>query len=65
MIELNYARTFLPRPLAAHKSAVLNIELPPLNRTGEFWLKFDMVSEGVDWFEPAGSKVTWTKFTVT
>ncbi len=65
MIELNYARAFLPHPLVAHKSVVLNIELPPLNRTGEFWLKFDMVSEGVDWFEPAGSKVVWTKFTVT
>ena len=65
LVELNYARAFLPHPLSANQSETINIELPALNRTGEFWLKFDMVSEGVDWFEPAGSKVIWARFMVS
>lgn len=65
LVELNYARAFLPHSLSANQSATITIKLPALNRTGEFWLKFDMVSEGVDWFEPAGSKVVWTRFMVS
>ena len=65
LIELNYARAFLPHSISAQQSETINIELPALNRTGEFWLKFDMVSEGVDWFEPAGSKVVWIRFIVS
>ena len=52
-------------PLGTICAETINIELPALNRTGEFWLKFDMVSEGVDWFGPAGSKVIWARFMVS
>ena len=64
LIDLNYARAFLPRPLKARQSAVIQMELPGIGEPGEYWLKFDMVSEGVDWFEPAGSAVTWKKIRV-
>jgi hypothetical protein len=64
LIELNYARAFLPHSLAGRESAVIAIELPGIEKSGTYWLKFDMVSEGVDWFEPAGSAVVWKKLTV-
>ena len=41
------------------------IELPAVNECGEYWLKFDMVSEGVDWFENGGSPVVWVPFIVS
>ncbi|MCK4835494.1 MAG: radical SAM protein [Candidatus Aminicenantes bacterium] len=64
LIDQNYARAFLPRPISAGQSATLDIELPEISEIGDYWLKFDMVSEGVDWFEPAGSTVTWKKMKV-
>lgn len=33
--------------------------------TGDYGLKFDLVVEGVTWFEPAGTKVAVRPFTVT
>ena len=64
LMELNYARAFLPHPLNDGQSAVINMELPEISRPGNHWLKFDMVCEGVDWFEPAGSTVTWKRLKV-
>jgi hypothetical protein len=43
---------------------VIRIDLPPLSRSGVYWLKFDMVSEGIDWFEAGGSSAVWKKFKV-
>ncbi len=65
LLELNYARAFLPRPLAAGESARIKIELPAIAQAGDYWLKLDMVSEGVDWFENGGSPVVWLPFIVT
>ena len=65
LLELNYARAFLPRPLGAGDRATVKIELPALGREGDFWLKFDMVSEGADWFENGGSPVAWVPFNVS
>jgi hypothetical protein len=64
MLELNFARAFLPHPLARGEKAVVKIELPALGQSGTYWLKFDMVSEGADWFENGGSKVLWLPFSV-
>jgi hypothetical protein len=65
LLDLNYARAFLPRPMARGDKAAVVIELPPVNECGQYWLKFDMVSEGVDWFENGGSPVVWVPFTVS
>jgi pyruvate-formate lyase-activating enzyme len=65
LLDLNYARAFLPHALAMGERAVVQIELPAVNRGGEYWLKFDMVSEGVDWFENGGSPVVWIPFKVS
>jgi hypothetical protein len=64
LLDLNYARAFLPRPLARGDKAAITIELPAVHDCGNYWLKFDMVSEGVDWFENGGSPVVWVPFTV-
>jgi len=64
LLDLNYARAFLPRPMAKGDRAAVAIDLPALNAPGAYWLKFDMVSEGVDWFENGGSAVFWLPFTV-
>ena len=64
LLDLNYARAFLPRPLAGGESARVKIELPAVERAGEYWLKLDMVSEGCDWFENGGSPVAWLPYNV-
>jgi hypothetical protein len=64
LAELNFARAFLPHPLAGGESARIRLELPPA-ATGEYWLKIDMVSEGIDWFENGGSGVIWRRFSVS
>jgi hypothetical protein len=65
MLDLNYARAFLPRPLTRGESVPVAIELPAISQAGDYWLKLDMVSEGTDWFENGGSPVVWVPFTVT
>jgi hypothetical protein len=65
LLDLNFARAPLPRPLAAGESAAVTIELPAVGPAGDYWLKLDMVSEGVDWFENGGSPVLWLPFTVS
>jgi hypothetical protein len=65
LLELNYARAFLPRPLAGGEKAVVKLELPAVGSCGDYRLKLDMVSEGADWFENGGSPVVWLPFTVS
>ncbi len=63
--ELNYARAFLNRTMAPKEKDIIRLDLPPLASSGEYWLKFDMVSEGIDWFEAGGSPVVWKRFKVS
>ncbi|MFH2107118.1 MAG: radical SAM protein [Chrysiogenia bacterium] len=65
LLELNFARAFLPRPLARGDKAIVKLDLPVVSRSGDYWLKFDMVSEGADWFENGGSPVLWLPFKVS
>ncbi|MDQ3168940.1 MAG: radical SAM protein [Acidobacteriota bacterium] len=58
LLDLNFARARLPGPLAPGKAADIDIELPQLPAAGRYTLKFDLVSEGVDWFENCGSPTT-------
>jgi hypothetical protein len=58
VIDRDFARTGLPRPLAPGQSVNLAVAVPPLTRSGRYTLKFDLVYEGVDWFEQCGSPTT-------
>ncbi len=64
LIELNYARAFLNKALKKGEKDIIKIVLPPLSDSGKYFIKFDMVSEGVDWFESGGSPVVWKNLSV-
>ncbi len=65
VINRDFARAFLPEEfLKGKQSADVAITIPGVESPGEFWLKFDMVSEGVDWFESVGSPLVWRRFIV-
>ncbi len=63
-LELDYARAFLPRTVRGGETVRVEITLPPVERPGAYRLKWDMVSEGVDWFENGGSPVAWSEFVI-
>jgi hypothetical protein len=65
LLDLNYARAFLNKDLSYKQKDTVTITLPPYHQPGDYFLKFDMVSEGSDWFENGGSPVTWAPFRVT
>jgi hypothetical protein len=58
LINLDFARARLPGPLGPGESVAIPIELPPLPSSGRYALKFDLVNEGIDWFEKCGSPTT-------
>ncbi len=53
----DFVRIALPRTLDAGGWQDLRLEIPPLPQ-GDYHLKLDLVSEGIDWFESCGSEVT-------
>ena len=58
MINRDYARAWLPGDIPPGGSADVAIEVPAPERPGRYALKFDLVSEGIDWFEKCGSPTT-------
>lgn len=56
LLDLNYARADLPRPLAPAESATFDVDLPPLP-AGRYIFEFDCVAEFVAWFGQTGSEV--------
>jgi Radical SAM superfamily/Iron-sulfur cluster-binding domain len=64
LVERDYARATLPGPLAAGAAADISIDVPPPTQPGQYALKFDLVYEGVDWFERCGSPTTTKAFWV-
>ncbi len=58
LIERDYARAWLPRTIAGGEQAAVPIEVPAPAEPGRYQLKFDLVSEGIDWFEACGSETT-------
>ncbi len=58
LIERDYARAWLPAAIAPGTDAEVQIELTAPVEPGRYQLKFDLVSEGVDWFEACGSPTT-------
>ncbi len=58
LLNRDFARADLPRPLGPGDRVDLPIEIPAAPAPGRYRLKFDLVYEGVDWFERCGSPTT-------
>jgi hypothetical protein len=58
LINRDYARADLPRTLGPGDSIPVSLRFPALSERGTYSVKFDLVSEGVDWFERCGSPTT-------
>jgi hypothetical protein len=58
MIDRDYARAWLPGDIPPGASVDVPIEVPAPTQPGRYALKFDLVSEGIDWFEKCGSQTT-------
>jgi Radical SAM superfamily/Iron-sulfur cluster-binding domain len=58
LIDRDYARAWLPGNIEGGDAADVTIEVPAPKTPGQYALKFDLVSEGIDWFEKCGSETT-------
>jgi hypothetical protein len=58
LIDRDFARAWLPENLRPGAHADIAIEIPAPPEPGRYALKFDLVSEGIDWFEACGSPTT-------
>ena len=54
----DHARVWLPGTLGPNESVKAPIDVPTPDTSGRYALKFDLVFEGVDWFENCGSETT-------
>jgi MoaA/NifB/PqqE/SkfB family radical SAM enzyme len=57
-LDRDHARAWLPSTLPPGLRADLDIEVAAPANPGRYLLRFDLVSEGVDWFESCGSEPT-------
>jgi hypothetical protein len=57
LLNRDFARAWLPEALQAGASADVPLEIQS-PQPGRYLLKFDLVSEGIDWFEACGSETT-------
>jgi hypothetical protein len=64
LLNLDFARADLPEHLQPGTSADVSVRLPAIDAPGRYQLKFDLVNEGVDWFERCGSETTTRDFEV-
>jgi hypothetical protein len=58
IINRDFARAWLPRALGPGDHTDIAIDIPAPEQPGRYALKFDLVSEGIDWFERCGSQTT-------
>jgi hypothetical protein len=58
VINRDYARAWLPGNLDPGGVADVEMTITPPATPGRYALKFDLVSEGIDWFESCGSPTT-------
>jgi hypothetical protein len=58
VIDRDFERAWLPSTLAPGASTDVPLRLTAPPETGRYALKFDLVSEGIDWFESCGSPTT-------
>jgi hypothetical protein len=64
LINRDFARADLPGTLGPGDTIAVPLRLPAIPGRGHYTIKFDLVSEGVDWFERCGSQTTVKKLWV-
>jgi SAM-dependent methyltransferase len=65
LIARDHHRVALPHDVAPGQAVVLPFECPAPATPGLYHLKFDLVAEGVTWFEATGSRSVSQQVTVT
>jgi radical SAM family protein len=58
LIDRDYERAWLPSDLQAGATIEVPMTVKAPDTPGRYQLKFDLVSEGIDWFEKSGSPTT-------
>ena len=58
LLNRDYERAWLPATLEPGATTRIPITITAPDRKGRYGLKFDLVSEGIDWFEACGSPAT-------
>jgi radical SAM family protein/iron-sulfur cluster protein len=58
LMNRDFARAWLPHTVPGGERADVPIDIPAPEQPGRYTLKFDLVSEGIDWFERCGSRTT-------
>jgi hypothetical protein len=64
LINRDFERAWLPSHLQAGDTVRIPITVTAPDTPGRYLLKFDLVSEGIDWFESTGSRPTVAPFVV-
>jgi hypothetical protein len=58
VIDRDYARAWLPDSIPPGGRSEVALDVPMPDSPGRYQLRFDLVCEGIDWFETCGSEVT-------
>ena len=58
VVNRDYERAWLPHDVPPGATADIAMTITPPEKPGRYTLKFDLVSEGIDWFESCGSPTT-------
>src|SRR5687768_3326934 len=58
LLNRDYERAWLPATLQPGDTPSIDLAFTPPGTPGKYTLKFDLVSEGIDWFEACGSPTT-------
>lgn len=64
-INRDHARAFLPATIPGGGRADVRVEVAVPEAPGRYRLRFDLVSEGIDWFESCGSEPAVRELIVT
>ena len=64
LVNRDYERAWLPETLPPHASVNVPMTVTAPSTKGRYNLKFDLVSEGIDWFEACGSETTMKSLVV-
>jgi hypothetical protein len=64
ILNRDHARAWLPATVDAGSRADVAIDITSPTEPGRYLLRFDLVSEGIDWFESCGSEPTVRPFDV-
>lgn len=64
LLDRDFARAVLPGPVASGERIRLEVQAIAPQRVGDYLLKFDMVCEGIEWFESCGSTPALQPFQV-